>query len=74
MDELISKINQNTEDGYIIESEPIASGSLVSGTVYVVKEKQIVYNGVVYAVNSTFTASAAGGAGGSGYAFVTYWS
>jgi hypothetical protein len=46
------------EDGKLIQSEPISSGSLVNGTVYVVKFGQIVYNGVVYSENATFTANA----------------
>lgn len=45
----------NPEDGKLIESTPIASGSIASGTVYVVKFNQVVYNGVVYSANSTFT-------------------
>lgn len=43
------------EDGYIINSVTIPSGSIVTGTVYVVKNAQIVYNGVVIAPNQTFT-------------------
>lgn len=47
----------NPEDGYLISSMPVASGSLVSGTVYVVKYGGIVYNNVYYAPNSQFTAN-----------------
>ncbi len=54
----ILAVLENPEDGYIIESEPIASGSLVNGTVYVVVGSQIVYNATVYQANSTFTANA----------------
>lgn len=46
----------NPEDGYIISSEPIANGDLVAGQTYIVKYKQIFYDGVIYAANSTFTA------------------
>jgi polyisoprenoid-binding protein YceI len=46
------------EDGYLNNSAPVASGSLVNGTVYLVKYSQIVYNSTVYAANSTFTATA----------------
>jgi hypothetical protein len=67
---LIRAVLEFPEDGYIIESEPIASGSLVSGTVYVVKEKQIVYNSVVYAVNSTFTANATTTFSGNGVVYL----
>jgi hypothetical protein len=43
------------EEGIIINSEPVASGSITVGTVYYVKYKQIVYNGVTYQPGSTFT-------------------
>ncbi|CAK0764752.1 hypothetical protein CCP3SC1AL1_350016 [Gammaproteobacteria bacterium] len=49
---------ENPEDGKLIESTPISSGSIVSGTVYLVKYNPIVYNGVPYAANSTFTGGA----------------
>jgi len=45
-------------DGYLINSAPIASGSLVSGTVYLVKYGTVIYNNVVYAADTTFTANA----------------
>jgi len=45
-------------EGRLINSAPITSGSLVNGTVYVVKFGQVIYNNVVYAPNSTFTATA----------------
>lgn len=47
----------NPEDGYLINSIPVASGSLVSGTVYIVKYGGITYNNVYYAPNATFTAN-----------------
>lgn len=42
-------------DGYFINSAPIASGSIVSGTVYLVKFGTVIYDNVVYAENTTFT-------------------
>lgn len=55
---LIRAILSHPEDGYIINSTPVTSGNLVSGTVYVVKNSQIMYNGAPIAPNSTFTATA----------------
>lgn len=49
---------ETPEDGYIIQSEPVASGDLVAGTVYIVKYKQITYNFVTIPVNGTFIAQA----------------
>lgn len=43
------------EDGYLINSTPIVSGSIATGTVYVVKYAQVVYNSVTYGANTTFT-------------------
>lgn len=45
----------NPEDAFVKNSLPIASGSIVNGTVYIVKFGQVVYNGVTYQPNSTFT-------------------
>jgi len=45
-------------DGYLINSAPVLSGGLVNGTVYLVKYGTIIYNNVVYAADSTFTANA----------------
>jgi len=42
------------EDGYLISSAPVPSGSLVLGATYLVKYGQIIYNNVVYQPNSTF--------------------
>lgn len=47
------------EDGYLINSAPVASGSIVNGTVYIVKQNTVVYNGTTYAPNATFTGAAA---------------
>lgn len=43
------------EDAKLVQSEPIASGSIVAGTTYVVKWGQIVYNNIPRPANSTFT-------------------
>lgn len=43
------------EEGILINSTPVASGSIAVGTVYYVKYNQIVYNGIVYAKGTTFT-------------------
>ena len=51
-------ILHNPEDGYLIDSEPVASGSIVSGTSYTVKFATVVYDGTAYAPNSTFTGTA----------------
>lgn len=48
----------NPEDGYLKNSNVVASGSVVSGTVYVVKGGQVIYNNVVYNINDTVTANA----------------
>jgi hypothetical protein len=47
---------ETPEDGYIIQSQPVASGDLVAGTTYVVKYKQITYNSTIIPVNGTFIA------------------
>lgn len=43
------------EDGYYILSTPITSGSIVSGTEYIVKFGQVIYDSVVYNEEDTFT-------------------
>jgi hypothetical protein len=48
-------ILRNPEDGVLITSAPVVSGIIATGVVYLVKHAQIVYNSIVYAVNSTFT-------------------
>lgn len=67
---LIRAVLEFPEDGYLINSTPITSGNLVSGTVYVVKDKQIVYNGVVYAPNATFTANSTTTFSGNGMVYL----
>ncbi len=54
----ILAILQNPEDGFIKNSVPIASGSIVLNTVYIVKFGQVVYNGATYQPNDTFTGAA----------------
>lgn len=49
---------ETPEDGFIINSTPVASGDLISGTEYIVKYKQITYNFVTIPVNGTFIAQA----------------
>jgi len=46
------------EDGYYIISTPVASGSIVSGTVYIVKYGQVIYDSVIYNEEDTFTGTA----------------
>lgn len=57
-------------DGYLINSAPIASGALVNGTVYLVKFGTVVYDGVVYAANTTFTAGATATFTGNGVVYL----
>ncbi len=49
---------QNPEDGKLIQSEPIASGSIVLGTIYRVKFGPVIYDGQTYVKDSVFTGSA----------------
>ncbi len=58
------------EDGYFIKSEPIASGSIVSGTNYIVKFGSIAYNSTNYAEDATFTGAAATTYSGSGTVYL----
>lgn len=44
----------NPEDGLLVNSAPVTSGSIEEGVTYLVKYKQIVYNGVAYQPNTTF--------------------
>lgn len=53
----LSPILLYPEDGFLIQSAPITSGNLVSGTVYIVKFGTVVYNLVTYYANDTFTAN-----------------
>jgi len=50
----LSPILLYPEDGFIINSEPIVSGNIVSGTKYIVKFGNIVYNTITYNPNDTF--------------------
>lgn len=43
------------EEGILVNSAPIASGSIAVGTVYYVKYNQVIYNGTPYSAGSTFT-------------------
>jgi len=45
----------NPEDAKLVNSETVLSGAIESGVVYSVKFSGIIYNGTVYAANSTFT-------------------
>lgn len=54
----ILAILQSPEEGFTKNSQPIASGNIVSGTIYIVKYGQVVYNGVTYQPNDTFTGTA----------------
>lgn len=45
----------NPEDAVTKNSLPIASGSIVNGIVYIIKESQVIYNGITYQPNTTFT-------------------
>jgi hypothetical protein len=60
----------NPLEGKIMNSAPVASGSIVSGTVYLVKYNQIIYDGVVYAPDETFTGTLATTYGGSGIVYL----
>lgn len=54
----ILAVLRNPEDGFVKSSLPIASGSIVSGTVYIVKFGQVIYDGTTYQPNDTFTGTA----------------
>ena len=61
------------EDGYLINSAPVPSGSIQNNVVYLVKYGQIVYNGIVYKPNTTFTGLNVAGASnyqGSGVVYL----
>ena len=60
----------NPLDGKIMNSAPVANGSIVLGTVYLVKYNQIIYDGVVYAPDTTFTGTIATTYGGSGIVYL----
>lgn len=70
----LSPILLYPEDGYLTNSAPVASGSLVSGTTYIVKFGNVVYNSVQYLGNdptrNTFTATATATYTGSGKVYL----
>lgn len=57
-------------DGYYVQSAPIESGSIVSGTEYIVKFGSVVYNSTVYEANDTFTGTSATTYTGSGKVYL----
>lgn len=57
-------------DGKLIHSAPVVSGSLVSGTVYLVKGGQVIYNATVYNDGDTFTAGATANYTGDGRVYL----
>lgn len=59
------------EDGYLNNTTPIVSGSLVNGTNYTVRGGQVVYAGTVYNPYDTFTAGATTTFGGTGLVYLT---
>lgn len=50
----LSPILLYPEDGYVINSAPILSGSIVTGITYIVKFGSIFYNSTTYYANDTF--------------------
>lgn len=50
----------NPEDGLLVNSAPVTSGNIQEGVTYLVKYKQIVYNGQIYAPGSTFIGAVTG--------------
>lgn len=67
---MLAAILLNPEDGYLKNSDTIASGSIVSGTVYLVKYGTVVYDGGVYNVNTTFTGTAVATYTGTGSVYL----
>jgi hypothetical protein len=61
---------QDPSDGFYVNSLTIPSGSIVSGTVYLVKDAQIIYDSVVYSDGDTFTGTATTTYGGSGLVYL----
>ncbi len=75
VDSLVDKLSfvgllLDPADGHLINSQPIVSGSLVNGTVYLVKYGTVIYNNVVYAADATFTANATATFTGSGTVYL----
>ncbi len=58
------------EDGFVINSAPVLTGSIVSGTVYIVKFGTVVYNAVTYYANDTFTGTSATAFTGTGKVYL----
>ena len=58
------------EDSILTNSAPVNSGSIVSGTVYIVKGGQVIYDNVVYAPDSTFIGTATTTFQGSGTVYL----
>lgn len=58
------------EDGYIVDSTPITSGNIASGTSYTVKGT-IIYAGTAYKNNETFTGGATTTFSGNGKVYLT---
>lgn len=67
----IVAILASPEDGYLNNTTPVASGSLVNGTSYTVRNNQVVYAGTVYNPYDTFTAGATTTFGGTGLVYLT---
>lgn len=55
----ITGILYDPADGFYINSAPIASGSIVSGVLYIVKGGQVAYNSTMYNDGAIFTGAAA---------------
>lgn len=65
----IMAVLASPEDGYIVQSEPVIT--IITGTIYIVKGGQIIYNNVVQVENSIFTgASGATSYTGTGKAYL----
>lgn len=61
----------NPEEGKLINSAPIASGSIVNGTSYTVRFSQIIYMGATYQPGATFTGGATATFAGNGTVYLT---
>ena len=60
----------NPEEGFYIRSTPIVSGSIVSGTAYIVSGGQVIYDSIVYDIGDTFTGTATTTYVGSGKVYL----
>ncbi len=67
---MLTALLLHPEDGYLTNSDVVASGSLVNGTVYRVRNNQIIYANVVRPVNTTFTAGATTTYSGNGLVYL----